>query len=71
MNEVSRMYQKAELVQKKKEIDQAMSRTPPFYEVHELSYDQLEKLMENVSKGLSKFSPILPERTVENDAPWT
>ncbi|GAB7343141.1 hypothetical protein MBLNU457_1216t1 [Dothideomycetes sp. NU457] len=68
MNEVSRMYQKAELVQKKKEIDQAMSRTPPFYEVHELSYEQLEKLMENVKKGLSKFSPIMPEPMAGNDA---
>jgi len=64
------MYQKAELIQKKNEIDQAMTRTPPFYEVHELSYEQLETLMENVNRCLGKFSPILAEPMVENDAPW-
>ena len=71
MNEISRMYQKEELLQKSKDLDLALSRAPPFLEVHELSYEQLLMLKEKVNALLrDKFSYVAGEQMIENDAPW-
>lgn len=56
INDGPRMYQEAELVQMKKDIEQALTSTPPVYVATELSYEQLIILEENVNQCLSKFS---------------
>jgi len=71
MNQIARMYQKEELIQKAKDIDLALSRAPPFLDVHDLSYEQLITLKDKVNAVLEEgFSYLAAEQMVENDAPW-
>jgi len=64
MNEVQRMYTVDSLKNMKEKIEIGISRCPPFTGLHELEYEQLQKLVDKVDAALLKMDPAAMKKDV-------